>query len=110
MKNTHGNLDVDTRFLLANDRTLLAWIRTALAIEAGGLALMQLHPGHEILGASILGVGAFVALIGYSRYQAADKAIRGGYLPHHGRGPVIQVAMVVIIAVVLGIAELVINR
>jgi uncharacterized membrane protein YidH (DUF202 family) len=43
MKKTPAQLDIDIRFLLANDRTLLAWIRTSLAVLAGGLVLMQVH-------------------------------------------------------------------
>lgn len=34
--------DPDYRFSLANERTFLAWIRTALAILAGAIALRQL--------------------------------------------------------------------
>ena len=34
----------DYRFTLANERTFLAWIRTALALIAGGVALVQLVP------------------------------------------------------------------
>ncbi|MFC7482946.1 YidH family protein [Luedemannella flava] len=37
-----GRRDIDVRFLLANERTLLAWLRTALALMAGGVALAQL--------------------------------------------------------------------
>src|SRR5205085_752650 len=33
---------VDTRFALANERTLLAWTRTSLALLASGGALQQL--------------------------------------------------------------------
>jgi putative membrane protein len=32
----------DPRFTLANERTFLAWIRTALALPAGGVALEAL--------------------------------------------------------------------
>ena len=34
----------DPRFTLANERTFLAWIRTALALVAGGLACAQFLP------------------------------------------------------------------
>ena len=33
----------DYRFSLANERTFLAWIRTALALLAGGVLLDQAH-------------------------------------------------------------------
>jgi len=106
MKKTQAELDVDIRFLLANDRTLLAWIRTSLAVLAGGLVLMQVHKGHQLIGVGVLAAGALVALIGYSRYRAADRAIRAGRLPHAGRGPAFEVALVVFLAIGLGIAEL----
>ncbi|MFD6948699.1 hypothetical protein A6A08_15415 [Nocardiopsis sp. TSRI0078] len=35
---------VDYRFTLANERTFLAWIRTALAILAGAVAVLHLLP------------------------------------------------------------------
>ena len=34
--------DPDYRFTLANERTFLAWIRTALALSAGGLAALTI--------------------------------------------------------------------
>jgi putative membrane protein len=103
-------LDVDARFLLANERTLLAWIRTSLAIEAGGVALSAVHKHHSYLGEVVLLLGAVVALIGYHRFKAADKAIRAHQLPPSGLGPAIQVIMVVVIAAGLCIAQLTILR
>ena len=47
--------DPDYRFTLANERTFLAWIRTALALSAGGLASISLLDGFahaEVLGLS----------------------------------------------------------
>lgn len=35
---------VDYRFTLANERTFLAWIRTALALLAGAVAVLHLLP------------------------------------------------------------------
>lgn len=98
--------DPDVRFLLANDRTLLAWVRTSLAIEAGGLALVQIHPHHVYVGIIILLLGAMVAIIGYSRYRAADRAIRRNQLPPTGHGPAIEVILVVAVALALTVAEL----
>ncbi|MDJ0353789.1 DUF202 domain-containing protein [Pseudarthrobacter sp. PH31-O2] len=34
-----GGTDPDPRFTLANERTFLAWIRTSLALVAGGIAV-----------------------------------------------------------------------
>ncbi len=107
---TNENLDVDARFLLANERTLLAWVRTSLAIEAGGVALSAVHKYHGYLGGVVLLLGALVALIGYHRFKAADKAIRAHKLPPSGTGPTIQVVMVVGIAAGLCIAQLTVLR
>src|SRR3954454_19287035 len=42
-----GDSEPDPRFTLANERTFLAWIRTALALIGGGLAASQLLGGHS---------------------------------------------------------------
>src|SRR5689334_17202973 len=105
MRKSAAALDVDVRFLLANDRTLLAWIRTSLAIEAGGLVLIQVHSEHKWLGSIVVALGAMVALMGYTRYRAADRAIRAGRLPRVGIGPLVEVGLVVGLALLLGIVE-----
>ena len=104
--NNKERLDVDVRFLLANERTLLAWIRTSLAVEAGGVALVALHKQQMFLGLAILFAGAAVALTGYHRFIIAERSIRAGTLPPSGSGPAIQVFGVVVIALVLAIAQL----
>ena len=105
-KSQTESLDVDVRFLLANERTLLAWVRTSLVVEAGGVALIQVHQYNPYIGGSILLLGALVALIGYHRYRAADQAIREHRLPVAGTGPGLQVVAVVGIAVAISIAQL----
>jgi putative membrane protein len=96
--------------LLANERTLLAWIRTSLAVIAGGIALIALHKEHSYIGSSVAIVGAIMALMGYHRYRAADKAIRANKLPPSGIGATIEVALIVVIALLLAIAMLTILR
>jgi putative membrane protein len=81
---TSNELDPDVRFLLANERTLLAWIRTAIAVIAGGVALTQFGSDSTIrvatgVGAIVLGIS--LASYGYARFKDADKAIRRGELP-----------------------------
>lgn len=77
---TRGS-EPDARFSLANERTFLAWIRTALALLAGGVALEALSlpvEPHWRLAASILlivlGIVAPVqAWLGWAR---AERALR----------------------------------
>jgi len=97
-------LDPDVRFLLANERTLLAWIRAALAVVAGGVVLTQIGTDSDmrsVIGVSAMLLGGFMATVGYLRYRAADKAIRIGELPVAGREPVLQVAGVTLVAFAL---------
>jgi putative membrane protein len=96
-------LDPDVRFLLANERTLLAWVRTGLTLQAGGIALTMLHKTSNgtIVGIGVLLLGAIVAIMGYFRFRAADRAIREHRLPDTGHGPLFQVIGVVIFGVIL---------
>ena len=107
-KSKLGGLDPDVRFLLANERTLLAWIRTGLALQAGGFALAHFGnggDGSEAAGILAILFGGVMALIGYSRFRAADKAIRSGRLPRLGIGPTLEVGIVILTAVVLAVVE-----
>lgn len=90
-------LDVDIRFLLANERTLLAWLRTALSLEAGGFVLIRFGniTGGTAVGVGLVGLGTLCAGIGYLRYRSADRAIRAGDLPAPGRGPALVTISVV---------------
>lgn len=86
----HDRVDVDTRFLLANERTVLAWVRTGLSLIAVGLAVLQF--GSDLrtqvpLGLALILAGSLASLAGWRRYEAADRAIRAGSLPPRGRAP-----------------------
>jgi putative membrane protein len=82
----------DVRFSLANERTLLAYQRTAIGLIAAAVAVAHfLDEG--ALALSLAGVllvsGAVAAIGGYRRYLAADKAIRDGRPLPHGTTPVL---------------------
>jgi putative membrane protein len=71
----------DYRFSLANERTLLAWLRTALALVAGGVAMTQFVPelgfaaGGPVVSVGLLLAGLGTALAGYRRYVRNETAI-----------------------------------
>lgn len=74
--------DPDYRFTLANERTFLAWIRTSLALIAGGLAVIELVPGfglaggREVLGGALIALGTLLAVGSMSRWANVEEAIR----------------------------------
>jgi putative membrane protein len=72
----------DYRFTLANERTFLAWIRTALALVAGGVAVVQLVPefsvagGRRVLGIPMILLAIVVSAASYRRWQRNELALR----------------------------------
>ncbi|KAB1939301.1 DUF202 domain-containing protein [Micromonospora sp. ALFpr18c] len=78
----------DYRFSLANERTFLAWLRTALALVGGGLAAAQFLPplpmGHlrEVIAIALLLLGGIVAVRAVDHWARTERAIRlGAELP-----------------------------
>jgi len=74
----------DYRFSLANERTFLAWIRTALALIGGGLAVDQFLPRlsplylRTTLAVSLILLGGYAALRAAVRWVQSERAIRLG--------------------------------
>ena len=97
------DVDVDARFLLANERTLLAWVRTSLTLLAAGVGTLQLIEDQWRTGPGVglLLLGAAAAFVGLVRYRRADSAIRRGVLPPAGRGPTAVAAAVGVAALAL---------
>lgn len=90
-------LDPDIRFLLANERTLLAWVRTGLTLQAAGFALAHFSGSSlsgRLSGVAAIVCGGMIAVVGYTRFKAADKAIRNHKLPKTGKGPSLEVIAV----------------
>jgi putative membrane protein len=99
--------DPDYRFSLANERTFLAWIRTALAILAGGVLLEQfstkIGPHWVVVTLAIVlaVLAAVLAGIAYARWRANEIAMR------HGHRLPMTVAVPLISAVVLAVAAVI---
>jgi len=71
--------DPDYRFTMANERTFLAWVRTSLALAAGGLATVAIlddFPGEDVLGLGLLALSFFTAVTAYRRWGAIEEAMR----------------------------------
>lgn len=72
----------DYRFTMANERTFLAWQRTALALMAAAVAVVHLVPeGHVTVVRRALGVvlgilGIGVSAGAYARWSANQRAMR----------------------------------
>jgi putative membrane protein len=76
--------DPDYRFSLANERTFLAWIRTALAILAGAILLHQVQSSIDPVRWSAMAGGAvalfstLIAVCAYFRWRSNEIAMRHG--------------------------------
>lgn len=72
----------DPRFSLANERTALAWMRTALAIVAGGVALVSLSSVTSmptwtpLVGAAACVGGGATALRSVFGWRRVERALR----------------------------------
>jgi putative membrane protein len=107
-----GEHEPDARYTFANERTFLAWTRTALAFIVAGLAIVQLLPpfhgvpwGRHLLGVPLIVIGAVMAVVSYSQWVRSQRALRWGEPLPRSLLPLILAititAMAVISAVVL---------
>src|SRR6202020_3516466 len=80
-----GGAEPDPRFPFANERTFLAWSRTALALVVAGLGIVQLLPpfprvpaGRHLLGIPLIVLGAVLAVTAYAEWVRSQRALRRG--------------------------------
>ncbi len=96
----------DYRFTLANERTFLAWIRTALALAAGGLGVASLVPdfgGSGILGMLLLALSLVTASSSDRRWAMNEVAMRLGEPLPKSRLPQFMAAGVALVALVTAV-------
>jgi putative membrane protein len=101
----------DVRFSFANERTFLAWNRTALALIGVGLAVANLLPpfrvagGRRMVALPLIVLGGYASVRSLRDWAANERAMRTGVaLPRSPLAPVLAVvvAAVAVVAVLLG--------
>jgi putative membrane protein len=113
-----GESEPDARFTFANERTFLAWTRTALAFMVAGLGIVQLLPpfpgvpwGRHLLGVPLIVIGGVIAVVSYGQWLRSQRALRRGEpLPRSVLPMVLAVTiatMAVVSAIVLLVSALV---
>ena len=96
----------DARFTYANERTFLAWNRTALALMATGVAATQLlpefniHGGRQVLGIPLIALGALVAITSFVQWKANERAMRR-------RQPLPKSSMALVLSIGIGIISVI---
>ncbi|NLE79923.1 MAG: DUF202 domain-containing protein [Rhodococcus sp.] len=103
----------DERFTLASERTFLAWMRSSLALLAGGIAMMHLVPEFStswvrtVLGLALIALAAAAALVGMRRWRQVEKALADGSpMPRPQEMWIFSVSLIAV-AVGAGIASIV---
>jgi putative membrane protein len=103
----------DPRFTFANERTFLAWSRTALALVVAGLGVVQLLPpfpgvpwGRHVLGVPLIVFGAVVAVAAYGEWVRSQRALRLGRPLPRSVMPRLLAAVITVIAVIAAVVVL----
>jgi putative membrane protein len=97
----------DYRFSLANERTFLAWIRTALALIGGGFAVDQFltdqltHWVRVTLALALLAGGVLCTLRAVNHWVRCEQAMRHGRSLPASRFPALLAVLVAVIGVAM---------
>ena len=100
----------DIRFSLANERTFLAYERTAVGLVAAALAVFHLLDpswAQKLLGILLVASAVVAAGGGWLRFRQADRAIRDGRDLPAGTTVHLLAAAVLVVIVAAGISVVV---
>ena len=102
----------DPRFTFANERTFLAWNRTALALIAAGLAAAQflhfnLHGLRLIVAIPLIVLGAALALASFLHWEENERAMRLRRPVRYSWMPRVLTGGIVLIALAGGILAII---
>jgi putative membrane protein len=105
---------------LANERTLLAWVRTGIGIMAFGFVVVKFSLFTRQIGAfmgapvvahnyelaapagiTLVVAGALALVFGVWRYWSTERQLRGGAYTHSSMWLYIFVAFVIVVSIVL---------
>ena len=104
----------DVQLAFANERTFLAWQRTALGLITAGLAITQLLPsfdfpgGRRLIGLPLIALGTVIASVAYFEWRrnreaiAHDRPLPSSHLP-------VIVAIVVSVVALFGLVLVIIE-
>nr|WP_098241524.1 DUF202 domain-containing protein [Streptomyces formicae] len=101
----------DYRFSLANERTFLAWLRTALALIGGGFAVDQFLPDLRWawrigLALALLAAGVLCSLRAVNHWVRCERAMRRGDDLPTSRFPVLLGLAVAVVALAMVVVVL----
>ena len=96
-------VEPDPRFTFANERTFLAWLRTALALVVAGVAVDVLadsadgNGGYRPLAAALVVLGMATSVTAFLRWMTSERAMRRQQpLPGMGMGPVLAAGIALV--------------
>ncbi len=96
----------DARFSFANERTFLAWNRTALGCVVAGLAVSHvLKPengstvGPKVAGLALMALGGLLALSSHRNWAASQRALRLGEPLPQSKLPMLVAVVTAVVAV-----------
>lgn len=109
----------DPRLLQANERTLLAWMRTGIALMTFGFVIARIgvwlralvaaqhapelhHFGTAWIGAGFVALGVFANAVATVRYSKAKRAILAGEPIPEDRAPLVLAVVVTVLGAVMG--------